>query len=161
MQISLLVAKGYQSIKNNIRLPTLLNCRSNKSYCLDNSSEEISFFSLKGKVFQAKITSIQSLTDFNACLEYNGNLTKFAVRLYGIEKNIDPEIGNNLSTFIPNTMLVYLVAHDFDQDGRLLVKLYNNEHLYKIGDMSINEHILLTINMDGNLENNPLFELEF
>ena len=140
----------------------LCKCKSNKNIVkqkLISSTEIIPYFSLNGVIKgSAKITKISSLTEYNMCFEYNGQITKFAVRLYGLECLNDTV--TNLEDIIPTNKLVYLVAHNFDTDGKLLVTLYNNKHLYNIGDMSINEHILIKNNIDDFIRGvDPFFDI--
>lgn len=129
-------------------------------YEIEQCNETIPYFSLKNKTFIAKITSVTGLTDFNVCLEYQNQITKFRARLLGLGKDKNITLESTLNAFLPSDHIVFLVADDFDSDGRLLVRIYQNENLYKIGDLSINEYILLNYSMDNNIETNPLFTLD-
>ncbi len=140
----------------------LSKCKKHRHLDIESlleSSEQIPYFSLKGKLkSNAKITKIINNTDLNACLNYQGAITKFGIRLYGLEQY--PELKIDLHDFVSENKLMFLVAHDFDLDGKLLVTLYCSEQLYNIGDMSINEQILLRNNIDGFINDvDPFFEI--
>ena len=142
----------------------ICNRKSNQSQDkqqLISSSEITPFFSLKGKLkTTAKITKVTGKTECNMCFNYNGEITKFAVRLYGLESLKDTKNITSIDELIPTNNLVYLVANNFDTDGKLLATIYNSEQLYTIGDMSINELILLKNNIDGFINNgDPFFEI--
>ncbi len=127
---------------------------------IEEGNDTIPYFSLKNQTFIAKITSVTGLTDFNVCLKYQNQITKFSARLLGLDKKKNITLESTLNAFLPSNHIVFLIADDFDSDGRLLVRIYQNENLYKIGDMSINEYILINYSMDNNIESNPLFTLD-
>ena len=135
--------------------------QSQDKHQLISSSEIIPFFSLKGKLkTSAKITKVTGKTECNVCFNYNGEITKFAVRLYGLESLKDSKNITSLGDLIPASGIVYLVAHNFDTDGKLLATIYISERFYTIGDMSINELILIKNNIDGFINNDdPFFEI--
>ena len=96
--------------------------QSQEKQQLISSSEIIPFFSLKGKLkTSAKITKVTGKTECNVFFNYNGEITKFAVRLYGLESLKDTKNITCLDDLIPPSGIVYLVAHNFDTDGKLEV----------------------------------------
>ena len=134
---------GYKKLENQLAL------------CDDS----IPYFTLAGNVYQGKITSISNQFEFNLCINYNNKITKFACRLYGI-KNDNEKYQSTLNSLLPDNKLVYVVANNFDSDGRLLVTLYLNEYLSNIGDMSINEQFIIKNNIENQINNlEPFFEI--
>ena len=143
----------------------VLGCLQKKYKKLEDelsiSDDAIPYFSLKGNVYRGKITNIYNSKDFNICFKFGGKLTKFSCRLFGIDKVDDGNDNFNLSSFLPDNNIVFIVANNFDSNGKLLVTLYRNEYLRSIGDMSINELILIKNNIDGIIDNiDPFFEIE-
>lgn len=135
------------------------------------SNDNIPHFTLKGNVYCAKVTSVNNLKDFNICINYRGQLTRFSCQLFGInyEKYVDRGKGKDenkdltdfLTEFLPDDNMVYIVANDFDPNGKLLVTMYRSEYLRNIGDMSINEQILIKNYINDRIDVlDPFFEIE-
>jgi hypothetical protein len=120
---------------------------------LDECNERTSLFSLRSKVFHAKIIAIESFTDMQIGMVYGGRMQRFLVRLESVVRpiTIDPI---TVTKYLPQNNRVTAVAGDFDVDGRLLVTLYNNSHQYRIGDLSINELVMMAngLELRGNTE---------
>ena len=136
------------AIKNNRSNKLLLDC-----------DDSISYFSLKGQTFQAKITNFDNVRDFNICFFYHKKISKFSARLLNIPFNKASDL--SLKTWLPSDLIVYTIVDEFDIDGKLLVTIYKNKGLYDIGDISINEQIILKMNIDGTSNNlDPLFSID-
>jgi len=86
--------------------------------------------------------------DTRLSLGYHGYVRRFQIRLEGVSI---PHTSNRvtLANLLPLDKRVVLVAGEFDTDGRLLVTLYSNENMYRIGDSSINELLMLENNIDA------------
>ena len=132
----------------------ILKCVNYQSGKLERDlfkKENIPYFSLKGTTFKAKLTNINNVTDFDISIVYHKKLIKFPARLLNVKYNKTHPL--NLGDIISSNQRVYLIVDDFDQDGKLLVTLYNNEKQYNLKDISINERILLQNSIDGHLDN--------
>ena len=133
-------------------------CR-NSDDPLEIHNESTPLFSLRGQIYRAKVVHIENLTDAEVVmcccihdtrlsLGYHGYVRRFQIRLEGVSI---PHTSNRvtLANLLPLDKRVVLVAGEFDTDGRLLVTLYSNENMYRIGDSSINELLMLENNIDA------------
>lgn len=140
----------------------ILKCIKYRSYKLEKEllkKNNIPYFSLKDLHFKAKISNINNITDFDISFSYQKKLIKFPARLLNVK--YDKTYPLNLDKFLVSNQLVYVIADDFDLDGKLLVTLYNNKQQYLLKDISINERILLKNSISGKIDDlDPFFAIE-
>jgi hypothetical protein len=133
-------------------------CR-NSDDPLETHNEATPLFTLRGQTYSAKVVHIENLTeaevvmcccihDTRLPLGYHSYVRRFQIRLEGVSiPHASTRI--TLANLLPLDKRVILVAGEFDTDGRLLATIYSNENMYRIGDSSINELLMLENNMDA------------
>ena len=122
----------------------------------DVNTENIDYFSFKGKTFYAKPCNVYDGDTFSIVFEYRNELIKYRCRCYGYDtpemrpslKNPNRDHEKELAQKAKERIIELLNKHekkiikvkclDFDKYGRLLIKAYNN-----VDELSINEIMVI------------------
>lgn len=112
---------------------------------LETSTDDIPFFNMNGEEFIGKIVRIYDGDTVYAVILFNNKLTKFKIRLYGIDtpelkpsKSIEEnerstikinaqKAKDKISELILNK-IVYIKCYEFDNFGRLLADIKINQN---------------------------------
>jgi len=116
------------------------------------NTDDIDYFSFKGKTFYAKPCNIYDGDTFSVVFEYKGDLIKYRCRCHGYDtpemrpslKNPNRDHEKELAKKAKERLIELLNKHEtgmvkiecleFDKYGRLLIKVFNN-----VDDLSLNE----------------------
>ena len=144
---------GYVKKDKNLNKDLLKNYNLLK----DVNTENIDYFSFKGKTFYAKPCNVYDGDTFSIVFEYRNELIKYRCRCYGYDtpemrpslKNPNRDHEKELAQKAKERMIELLNKHekkiikveclDFDKYGRLLIKAYNNVDELSINEIMVNE----------------------
>ena len=144
---------GYVKKDKNLNKDLLKNYNLLK----DVNTDDVDYFSFKGKTFYAKPCNVYDGDTFSIVFEYRKELIKYRCRCYGYDtpemrpslKNPNRDREKELAQKAKERMIELLNKHekkiikveclDFDKYGRLLIKAYNNVDELSINEIMVNE----------------------
>lgn len=146
-----------------VRIPKclLFPCCKRRAELLLATEENTPVFTLKGLCFKGKVLKHKSNLRFSLALMFPDSIYKLKCELYGFEKIRDKISTEQLVNLMPSNMDVYVVCHDFNENGTLQVTLYENKNKYEYHDISLNEVLLIQTQVGSSEEDlEKLCEIE-
>jgi hypothetical protein len=98
-------------------------------------NEATPLFTVAGKHCYGRIIKSTRSDQLEIAIIYQKRAQRFRCQLY----KVSPKMTLTLQNFCNTYRVVYLYCHDFTEDGKLLVDIYQTEHDYLIGGSSVND----------------------
>ena len=137
-----------------IKLPKYLKfpcCRRREELLLATESNT-QVFSFKGMCFRGKILKLEKDRLFSLALMFPDAIYKIKCKLYGFENIQELITTESFKQNITINKHVFVVCHDFTDNGLLQVTLYEDRDKYAYHDISINEILLIQSQAISNKE---------